>query len=413
MGAVSESPDAAAPDFLPAERFGAAFFPVPPPPPPPNPAGSETSSRLPPTSTTTVSRGPSSSAASAPPENGGIWLSNSVSIQRVKMLKGVSSSVANAGSVEGQCGGHPVDDHLLQCPARALQRLGAALPGDDQLGQQRVERAADNGVPLDAGVDAHARTGRFAVGGDGARRRQEATARVLAVDAELEGVPAWLGVLLEAQLLALGDAELLADQVDAARLLGDGVLDLQPGVDLEEADHAVGADQVFDGAGAVVGRLLADRLRALVDAVALVVGEVRRGCLLDELLVAALQRAVAGADDDHVAVLVGQDLRLDVAGAVQVPLHEALTAAEGRDGFANCRVVQLGDLAHLASDLHPATATAVDGLDRDRQPVLLGEGDDLLDAGDRVLGAGDERRAGALGDVPGYRLVAEVADRGR
>ena len=130
----------------------------------------------------------------------------------------------------------------------------ARLAGDDQLGQQRVERAADHRVALDAGVDAHARTGRLAVGRDRARGGQEVAARVLAVDPELERVPARGRVVVEAQLLALGDAELLAHEVDAAGLLGDRVLHLQAGVDLEEADDAVGADQVLDRARAVVVR---------------------------------------------------------------------------------------------------------------------------------------------------------------
>jgi hypothetical protein len=88
--------------------------------------------------------------------------------------------------------------------------------------------------------------------------------------------------------LAVGDAELFAHEVDAAGLLGDRMLDLQPGVDLEEADDAVGADEELDGARAVIVGVTADRLCALVDALALLVGEEGRRCLLDEFLVAAL-----------------------------------------------------------------------------------------------------------------------------
>src|SRR3712207_4600755 len=104
----------------------------------------------------------------------------------------------------------------------------------------------------------------------------------------------------DVQRQAVGDAELLADQADAAGLLRDRVLDLQPGVDLEEGDRPVGADEVLHGAGAVVAGLRADGLGRLVDARPLLVGEERRGGLLDQLLVAPLQRAVASANDDHV-----------------------------------------------------------------------------------------------------------------
>ena len=135
--------------------------------------------------------------------------------------------------------------------------------------------------------------------------------------------PRGAGSSVMSSLSAVGDPELLADQVDAGGLLGHRVLHLQPGVHLEERDQAVLADQVLDGAGAVVMRLLADALGRLVDLLALCVGEERSRGLLDQLLEAALQRAVTSAGDHHIAVLVGDHLCLDVARLVQVALDEA------------------------------------------------------------------------------------------
>ena len=215
-----------------------------------------------------------------------------------------------------------------------------------------------------------------------------------------------------AELLAGGDAEHLADQVDAGDLLGDRVLDLQAGVDLEEADRAVAGHEELARAGADVAGLAEDRLGRLVEARDLVVGQVRRGRLLDELLVAALQRAVAGGDDDDVAVRVGQALGLDVARLVEELLDEALAATERADGLAHGRLVELGDLLDRAGDLEAAAAAAEGRLDRDRQAVLLGERDDLVGVLDRVLGAGRERGVGLLRDVLGLGLVAEALDRG-
>ena len=143
----------------------------------------------------------------------------------------------------------------------------------------------------------------------------------------------------------------------------------------------------------------------------LLVGEERRGRLLDQLLVAPLQRAVPGADDDHVAVRVGEDLRLDVPRLVEELLHEALAAPERRHRLAHRRVEQLGDLLLLADHLQPAAAAAEGRLDGDRHPVLLGEGDDLVGVLHRVLGAGHQRGADLGGDVPGLHLVAEGDDR--
>ena len=135
------------------------------------------------------------------------------------------------------------------------------------------------------------------------------------------------------------------------------------------------------------------------------------GASSTQLLVAALQRAVAGGDHDHVAVLVGQALGLDVARLVEELLHQALTASEGADRLADGGVEGVGDLLDRAGDLEAAAAAAVDGLDGDREAVVLRERHDLVGVLDRVLGAGGQRSVRPLRDVLGLRLVAEVLDR--
>lgn len=130
--------------------------------------------------------------------------------------------------------------------------------------------------------------------------------------------------------------------------------------------------------------LLEDRLGGGVQLRHLGVRQERRGGLFHQFLVAALEGAVAGGDDDDVAVGVGQALGLDVAGLVEVALDEALAAAERGDRLTHGGVVELGDLFEGAGDLQAASAAAEGGLDRDRQPVLLGEGDDLVGAVHRV-----------------------------
>ncbi len=75
---------------------------------------------------------------------------------------------------------------------------------------------------------------------DRARRREEALGRVLGVDPDLDRVAAPLDrVLRERQRLAVRDPDLLGDEVERRHHLGDAVLDLQPGVHLEEVELAV------------------------------------------------------------------------------------------------------------------------------------------------------------------------------
>ena len=120
-----------------------------------------------------------------------------------------------------------------------------------------------------------------------------------------------------------GDPEHLADQVDPGDLLGDRVLDLEPGVDFQERDRAVLAEQELDGPGAGVAGLGADVTGRPVDPVPQPVVQARGRRLLDQLLVPPLQRAVPGRDHHDVAVGVGQALGLHVPGPV-----------EGADPFA-------------------------------------------------------------------------------
>ena len=151
----------------------------------------------------------------------------------------------------------------------------------------------------------------------------------------------------------------------------------------------------------------------LAQQVVLLGGEERRGRLLDQLLVAALQRAVPGGHDDHVAVGVGQALGLDVPRPVQVALHEALAAAERRHRLAHRRLELRRDL--LLGPGHPqaAAAAAEGGLDRDGQAVLGREHLRLGRAGHRPVGARRQRRADRPGDVPRADLVAQRLDRRR
>ena len=106
------------------------------------------------------------------------------------------------------------------------------------------------------------------------------------------------------------------------------MLDLEPGVHLQVVELAVLVEEL-DGAGVGVvaaARRPSRRLRPW--RVRIVVGDAGSRRLLDQLLVAALGRAVAGAEVDAVAVGVADHLDLDVAGLGQVALDVALVAAE-------------------------------------------------------------------------------------
>ena len=120
--------------------------------------------------------------------------------------------------------------------------------------------------------------------------------------------------------------------------LGDRVLDLDAGVHLEEEVLALGRQQALDRPGAAVadraGRLDGD----LADPRAQLVVDRRRRRLLDELLVAALDRAVPLAEMDDVAVGVGEHLHLDVAWVLEVALDVDRRVGEVRLALAPGRL---------------------------------------------------------------------------
>ncbi len=307
---------------------------------------------------------------------------------------------------------HALDHELVERAQHAQAcALAVAVP-DAQLGDQRVVQADDLVALLDARLDAHARARRRAEAGHAARRRPEARAGVLGVDAALEGVAAQLHVALrERQLRAGGDLDLGAHQVEARDELGDRVLDLDARVHLEEEELAVTVEQALDGARADVadGACGIDRHRPHAGPE---LGRDRgRGRLLEHLLVAALERAVALAEVDRRAVGVCEDLDLDVARILHVLLDVDRCVGEVGLALAPRRRERALGLVGRCDHLHAAAATAGRGLDRDRPAVLVTERDHRRGVADLLGRARHDRHAGGGHALPRPDLGAHGLDR--
>src|SRR5262249_8334322 len=196
-------------------------------------------------------------------------------------------------------------------------RLGAGWRVGHELGDHWIVVDRDLAPLLHAGVVAHgdALTPRFGgrpVAREPAGRGQEVAVGILGIDAGLDRPAGERHVaLLERERLAGGDADHLLDQIDAGHELGHRMLDLQPRVHLEEIEARVLADDELDGAGGIVTDRLGqrDRLRTHGGAGRRV--DQRRRGFLDDLLVAALDRAFALAEMNNVAVPVADHLDLD------------------------------------------------------------------------------------------------------
>ncbi len=135
---------------------------------------------------------------------------------------------------------------------------------------------------------------------DPAGLRQEA-ARILGVEPHLDRMTTRLerGTT---QRLAVRDPELLFDEVDAGDRLGDGMLDLDAPVQLEEEEVAA-LEHELRRAGVHVADRLREPDRSVAHARAQIGVERDRRRFLEHLLVAALHRALALAECDTVPCL--------------------------------------------------------------------------------------------------------------
>jgi hypothetical protein len=114
--------------------------------------------------------------------------------------------------------------------------------------------------------------------------------------------------------------------------LGHRVLDLDARVHLDEVEGAV-LVQKLHRAGARIAEFLHGGRDGRADALALLGVERRGGAFLPHLLMAALERAVALAEMDGVALAVAHHLDLDMARLRQVLFEIDRVVAEGRLGL--------------------------------------------------------------------------------
>ncbi len=189
------------------------------------------------------------------------------------------------------------------------------------------------------------------------------------------------------------------------------MLDLQPGVHLQEVEVAVLVDDELDGARRLVIHGLGERhrLRAHVFAGGLV--EERRRRFLDHFLVTPLQRAFALVEVHSVAMAVGHDLDLDVPRFLDEFLDEDLVVTETRAGLVRGTFETVAAFSVVAGDAHALAAAAGGRLEHDRVADVLGHLDGVIGVLHRAGEARDRVDAGLVGQLLGRDLVAHRLDR--
>ena len=192
------------------------------------------------------------------------------------------------------------------------------------------------------------------------------------------------------------------------------MLDLQPGVDLEEREYLlIRLVEELDGTGAAVFRRADKFGRDPSKVVGLLLGQYRGTGFLDHLLVSALDGAVTHSRRPDIAVIVGDDLDLDMAGIGDKALEEHHRVAERALGLAlralECDFQFVGG-EHLADAAAAATTT---GLDDQRVANGLRVAAGVLAGLDGATAPRCKRNTHLLGQKFGLHLVAQCPHRGR
>ena len=243
-------------------------------------------------------------------------------------------------------------------------------------------------------------------------RRREVAIGILGVDAAFDRPAGELDVALaERQRLAVSNADHLLDEVDAGDEFGHRMLDLKPGIHLKEVEAPVLPGDELDRSGAVVAHGLGqgDGLLAHLGPRGLIEQRARR--FLDDLLVAALDRAFALAKIDDVAVLIAQDLDFDVARIGDELLDEHAVVAEARFRLRARTGKAFRQLAAAVGDAHALAAAAGRRLDHDRIADLVGNLFGLLVVFDHTEMAGHGCDLGGRRGPFALDLIAHGADR--
>src|SRR5579863_3817599 len=298
-----------------------------------------------------------------------------------------------------------------------VDRLLARLGVGDELGNHRIVVEGDFTALEHAGVVAHGHAvmlsfdGR-AIAHQPADRGCEIAIRVLRVDAALDRPAVKLDVaLLQGEPLAGGDPDHLLDEVDAGDEFGNRMFNLEPRIHLQEEETPVLPGDELDGAGAVVADGLGERDRLLAHLRARLGIEQRARRFLDDLLIAALDRAFALAEIDDIAVLVAENLDFDVARIGDELLDEHAVVAEARFRLGAGARKSFLEFGAAVGDAHTLAAAARRRLDHHRIADLVGDLFRLLVVLDHAEKAGNGRDLGGGGPALALDLVAHGGDR--
>ena len=268
--------------------------------------------------------------------------------------------------------GKPERHRIVERRARAARAPVARRAVRDHLGDHRVVVRRNLRAGFERMIGAHALGGRHNAMRPACGRKSRAGS-----SAHSRASIAWprkrMSACCRVKRLAPRDAKLPFDQVDPGDRLGHRMLDLQPRVHLHEVEvarrHRAGTRSCRRRRISTAFASATAAAPSFSRNAASTAGE---GAFLDQLLVPPLHRAVALAEMHHIAVLVGEDLHLDVAraGRARVPAAAGRRRRRARASERAPSSAAASSLS-LAHQPHAAPAAARGRLDHQRKAERL------------------------------------------
>ncbi len=211
------------------------------------------------------------------------------------------------------------------------------------------------------------------------------------------------------QSLAGGDAQHGLDDIDAGHHFGDGVLDLQARIHLQEI-IADSAQDEFDRADPAIIQALAEPHRVGDHSVAKRCGKIGGRGFLDELLVTPLQRAFTLEQVNYIAFAVTGDLYFDMAPLLDQFFDDQPGIAKRIFGLAHGRFDFTGNAIEMRDGAHALAAASRRGFQHHRKPDFAQGPGDLGGVFARRFAAGNGRHTGRFGLALGGGFVPEPLD---
>ena len=189
------------------------------------------------------------------------------------------------------------------------------------------------------------------------------------------------------------------------------MLHLQPGVHLQKVKALVPAHHKLHCAGTLVIDRTGQRHRLLAHGLAGGVADERAGRLLDHLLVAALDRALALVEVQQVAVAVANQLDLDMTRLLDKFFNEHPVVAKAVARLIAAAGETLQRLLVVGGHAQALAAAAGAGLDHHRVTDAAGDFNRALGRLDGAVDAGNAVDAGHQREFFGFDFVAHGRNR--